>query len=985
MVVAWAGAAIGSTAVESLFFARYGPRNLPFMYVIVGLVVFPATLAMTAVVARWDRRRALVALLVVLCAVVLALRALLLFDARWVYPPLWLVMMIVWSALGIVTWGLAGVVHDTRQAKRLFPLYGAGAILGGALGGILTQPLAEALHAENLLLVWGISLGGAFVLAASVGGRARRRRRRLAGPRPKRMKVFDAAFQGARFVRRSPLTLWMSVTIVLLNLLYFCLALPFAKAATERFDDPDRLAGFLGFFTGAANGLALLLSLALANRLFARLGVPTVILTYPAIFAIGFAAVAVSPGFAPIVTFRFVQWVWMYGVWTTGWQALRGVIPSEWREQVRAFLDGGPMQLGVVLAGVLLLATQDTLSTRHFFLVAAGLAAAAVWASWLVRRSYAGALVDALRAGWPEVFIPEDEPLKGLSLDQAGSSALAVGVRDPDPLVRRIAIEIVAELPAPAVVDVPVDALRDPDPGVRLAALRAVERLGRPGVLEASLELLHDPDPTIRAAAADAAVAGVQDGAEVADRLRPLLADPNVVARVRAATAMVRAGDDPDARTTLVAAARSSIPEGRAAAVAALGELRLEPALLVDALADDEPSIRRAAAGALLSFGPAQALEPLIDALADEDPTVRDAVEDALVDLGPEVAEPVARALDDHRREATALAVLVRLPNADAAILRAYAETERQRALHYHRFWQVLTTSRDDRVSLLVAGLRHRALRHAEHAVHALAPMTDHAAVDLAIQDLASRDPNQRANALETVEALSEHELVRPLVPIWEPMPIQPWDPGVIPALLEDDDPWIRACAAFAAGRLEDPDLREPLRALAEHDADQTVREAANRALGEDASVETLSRLPIIDRVLALQQVPLFRELSPADLKHVAERVTENVYVDGTVIAEQDDPGDAMHVVVSGEIRVLLRAGDDVSEVARRGPGYIVGEMSVLSEQPRMANLVAVGDVRTLSIDRRRFQRILRERPDAALAVMRELSARLREAHGQLG
>jgi CRP/FNR family transcriptional regulator, cyclic AMP receptor protein len=143
--------------------------------------------------------------------------------------------------------------------------------------------------------------------------------------------------------------------------------------------------------------------------------------------------------------------------------------------------------------------------------------------------------------------------------------------------------------------------------------------------------------------------------------------------------------------------------------------------------------------------------------------------------------------------------------------------------------------------------------------------------------------------------------------------------------------------------------------------------------------VETVSTLSLMDRVLALQQVPLFRELSPADLKHVAETVTENAFVDGTGMAEQGDPGDAMHGVVSGEVQVLM--GDRATEVARRGPGYIVGEMAIVGEQPRMASLVASGAVRTLSIDRHRFQRILRERPDAALAVLRELAARLREAH----
>jgi CRP-like cAMP-binding protein len=57
--------------------------------------------------------------------------------------------------------------------------------------------------------------------------------------------------------------------------------------------------------------------------------------------------------------------------------------------------------------------------------------------------------------------------------------------------------------------------------------------------------------------------------------------------------------------------------------------------------------------------------------------------------------------------------------------------------------------------------------------------------------------------------------------------------------------------------------------------------------------------------------------------------------------------------------------------------------MAIISEEPRMASLVAGGDVRTLSIDRTRFQRILKERPEASLAVMRVLCERLRESHSR--
>jgi CRP-like cAMP-binding protein len=86
-----------------------------------------------------------------------------------------------------------------------------------------------------------------------------------------------------------------------------------------------------------------------------------------------------------------------------------------------------------------------------------------------------------------------------------------------------------------------------------------------------------------------------------------------------------------------------------------------------------------------------------------------------------------------------------------------------------------------------------------------------------------------------------------------------------------------------------------------------------------------------------------------------------------------------MHVVVEGEIEVDLGSEDGGVELARRGSGEVVGEMSLITQEPRMASLTAVGDVRTLSIDRPRFERILVERPQVSLAVMRQLCTRLQQ------
>ena len=57
-------------------------------------------------------------------------------DADWIYPALWLLRGAAEFLLGLAVWGLAGLVTDTRQAKRFFPLIGGAAVLGQVVGGL---------------------------------------------------------------------------------------------------------------------------------------------------------------------------------------------------------------------------------------------------------------------------------------------------------------------------------------------------------------------------------------------------------------------------------------------------------------------------------------------------------------------------------------------------------------------------------------------------------------------------------------------------------------------------------------------------------------------------------------------------------------------------------------------------------------------------------------------------------------------------------
>jgi len=414
------------------------------------------------------------------------------------------VMMVAWTAQGMGSWGLAGAVNDTRQAKRLFPLYGAGLILGGVIGGLATGLLADWIHAENLLFVWAAALGAVHLMARPLTGAAgvARRRRRRGG-------VLSQMAEGFRDVSTWPLLRWMSFSLVLFAVLYFTLALLFARAATARFPRTDELAGFLGLFMGVSNGAALLVSLLLANRLFARFGMPAMVMALAVIYLVGYGVLAVGATFAALVAFRFVQMVWVNGVWATGWQALFNVVPEERRPRTRSFMDGGPLQAGVVLSGGLLILADRVLQPQHLYVVGAVAAALGAWSMWRARRAYGGALVEALRTGNPDVFHTDQEPFGGFRHDADALAAVVAGTSDPDPAVRRISMEILADVAAPGSGPALVPGLSDTDPQVRAAAVRGLARSGEPLPGEEIGRLLNDPDPGVRANAAGALLGGL--------------------------------------------------------------------------------------------------------------------------------------------------------------------------------------------------------------------------------------------------------------------------------------------------------------------------------------------------------------------------------------------------------------------------------------------------------------------------------------------
>jgi CRP-like cAMP-binding protein len=119
----------------------------------------------------------------------------------------------------------------------------------------------------------------------------------------------------------------------------------------------------------------------------------------------------------------------------------------------------------------------------------------------------------------------------------------------------------------------------------------------------------------------------------------------------------------------------------------------------------------------------------------------------------------------------------------------------------------------------------------------------------------------------------------------------------------------------------------------------------------------------------------LFQGLAHGDLAAVAAAAIEVDFPADRVIARQGEIGTGFFIVVDGRVRVVR----DGTVVATMGPGEFFGELSVLDGGPRVAQVVAAVPTTCLAIPTWEFEKVLREEPGVALAVLRVVAARLRE------
>ncbi len=133
-----------------------------------------------------------------------------------------------------------------------------------------------------------------------------------------------------------------------------------------------------------------------------------------------------------------------------------------------------------------------------------------------------------------------------------------------------------------------------------------------------------------------------------------------------------------------------------------------------------------------------------------------------------------------------------------------------------------------------------------------------------------------------------------------------------------------------------------------------------------------------------LAAIPLFAGLDPDDLHRLGQLVRRTTFPAGSTIMTAEQPGEAAYVIVRGTVKVHVEQEDGSDVVlAIRGPGEVIGEMSVVDNIGRSASVVTLAETICFWIDRMAFQTCLQTMPRLAYNLLQILARRLRLASEQ--
>jgi AAA family ATP:ADP antiporter len=354
-----------------------GVRALPWMFTATFVTLLAAQPLYGALVARLPRARFIP---IVYQFFVANLAAFWLLQSLHVAPVIVARVFFVWVSVFnlfavAVFWSFMADLFTSEQGKRLFGFIGAGGTAGGLLGPVITIALAVPLGPTNLLIVAIVFLELAvfcvYRLERNIGAQ---------GVRSDERRIGGSALAALPELLRSPylagVAAWVSLLSFGATILYFAQAHIVAAtihgggAQTRIFASIDLAVGLLTLVT----------QVFATGRLLERFGTGAAAGALPAVYVVGFAALALAPGLAVVLVFQVVQRWMNFAIANPARQVFFTVVDREEKYKAKNLIDVVIYRGSDALYGWV----YDSLQLLGLKLGAIALCALPVAAGWLL-------------------------------------------------------------------------------------------------------------------------------------------------------------------------------------------------------------------------------------------------------------------------------------------------------------------------------------------------------------------------------------------------------------------------------------------------------------------------------------------------------------------------------------------------------------------------------------------------------------------------
>ena len=131
-----------------------------------------------------------------------------------------------------------------------------------------------------------------------------------------------------------------------------------------------------------------------------------------------------------------------------------------------------------------------------------------------------------------------------------------------------------------------------------------------------------------------------------------------------------------------------------------------------------------------------------------------------------------------------------------------------------------------------------------------------------------------------------------------------------------------------------------------------------------------------MDIAESLGRLALFADLTPSQIEAIAHSHEEDVFAEGERVLRRGLSGGDFFVILDGEAAV--RVGDE--ELARLSRGDYFGEIAALTSDPPSADVVATSVLRCLVIPAAQLERLLLDRPQVMLRLLKMEARRVQGA-----